>query len=71
MPVLLAIAEDQAEHDPADDAAHGGDSQEVHPQTSHRFLHAAHPEQEIVTAGTRGLTSTSSQHFCPFQLSTV
>ena len=52
MPVLLTIAEDQAEHDPADDAAHGGDSQEVHPQTFHRFLYAAHPEQEIVTAGT-------------------
>ena len=46
VPVLLTLTEDQSEYDPADDAAHGGDSQGVHPQTSQRFLCSAHPEEE-------------------------
>ena len=75
MPVVLTLTEDQAEHHPADDAAHGGDSQGVHPQTSHRFLSGTHPEQDMIvrarTALGRGPQSYISQHFCPFQLSTV
>ena len=55
MPVLLALPEDEAEDDPADDAAHGGDSEGVHPQTFPRFLHAAHPERGSVRANLRGL----------------
>ena len=67
MPVVLTLAEDEAEHDPADDAAHGGDSQGVHPQTSHRFLRAAHPEQDlIVRVRTGGLNPTSVNTFVGF-----
>ena len=61
VPALLALAEDQAEHDPADDAAHGGDSEEVHPQTSHGSLCSAHPKQESQSVTTDYTVSVTAQ----------
>ena len=45
VPLLLALAQDQAEPHPAYHAAHRGYGQGVHPQTSSGFLHSTHPEE--------------------------